>query len=131
MGSSPVSQEGIASSGKETAVPVKGIGKVLVVDDNFELADMAEILLTTYGMEAMVAHSGGEDFNALASHPEIGAVVSDVVMPGMNGIDLQTKSSSCTLRSSSSLSRFRLALRFPWPGLEAHVTRQTVSDRAS
>lgn len=88
MGSSPVSPGGIASSGNETGALANGIGKVLVVDDNADLADMAEILLTSYGMEAIVAYSGAEALEALAAHPEIGAVVSDVVMPGMNGIEL-------------------------------------------
>lgn len=80
--------EGSQASAHETETSTKRVGRVLVVDDNVDLANIAEMLLNAHGLEAIVAHSGDEALDVLAAHPEINAVVADVVMPGMNGIDL-------------------------------------------
>lgn len=84
----PMRPGGEQSSEPGAEAPVGAIGKVLVVDDNADLADLAEILLTANGLEAIVAYSAAQALDVLAAHPEVGAVITDVVMPGMNGIDL-------------------------------------------
>nr|WP_229429372.1 response regulator [Massilia sp. ST3] len=60
----------------------------MVVDDQRDLADLAEALLSSHGLEVVVAYSAGEALQALEAHPDIDAVFSDVMMPGMNGLDL-------------------------------------------
>ncbi|MFC0253018.1 response regulator [Massilia consociata] len=62
--------------------------KVLVVDDETDLADLAAALLESRGLEVVVAHSGQEAMALLASQGDIDAVFSDVVMPGMTGLEL-------------------------------------------
>lgn len=62
--------------------------KVLVVDDEVELADLAAILLNSYGLETITAYSALEALRILATDSDIDAVFSDVVMPEMTGFQL-------------------------------------------
>jgi CheY-like chemotaxis protein len=62
--------------------------KVLVVDDDRDLADMTATLLGLHRLTALVAYSATEALERLRQDPEIDAMVSDVVMPAMNGVEL-------------------------------------------
>jgi len=62
--------------------------KVLVVDDEPDLADFAAALLDAHGLSVVVAHSGHEAMQRLQEDDEIDAVFSDVMMPGMTGVQL-------------------------------------------
>ena len=62
--------------------------KVLVVDDEQDLADMAGALLAAHGLDVLVAYSAYEAMRLLESEGGIDAVFSDVVMPGMTGLQL-------------------------------------------
>lgn len=81
--------------GQDEQKAVGGIRKVLVVDDEADVADLAEMLLSAHGMEAMVAYSAAAALDMLAAHPDIDAVVSDVMMPGMNGLELAEQIGAC------------------------------------
>jgi CheY-like chemotaxis protein len=74
--------------GEDAGTPLGGIRKVLVVDDEADVADLAEMLLSAHGLEAMVAYSGAAALDMLAALPDIDAVVTDVMMPDMNGLEL-------------------------------------------
>ncbi len=65
--------------------------KILVVDDESDLADLAAELLAYHGMDTLVAYSADEALQLLELHRDVNAVFSDVMMPAMTGFDLAAK----------------------------------------
>ncbi len=61
---------------------------ILIVDDNLVGAIFLEIMLQEDGYTTTVARDGGEALDLLASTPEIALVLSDVMMPDMDGVEL-------------------------------------------
>jgi CheY-like chemotaxis protein len=64
--------------------------RVLLVEDNPQVRDFAEGLLEDLGCRVVSAESGEEALGRLAADG-IDLVVSDVVMPGMTGVELAYK----------------------------------------
>jgi len=62
--------------------------RVLLVEDNLQVRDFAEELLKDIGCQVVSAPSGEEALSILAD-AKIDLVLSDVVMPGMSGVELQ------------------------------------------
>jgi two-component system OmpR family response regulator len=62
--------------------------KVLLVDDDLDIAELGAMLLSDHGFEVVVAHSALEALQVLEHDNEVDAMVSDIVMPGMDGLDL-------------------------------------------
>jgi CheY-like chemotaxis protein/two-component sensor histidine kinase len=75
-----------ASKGNAAATPQKG-GRVLIVEDNADVRSFATDLLSDLGYEAEVAASAQAALELLNSGATFDVVFSDVVMPGMSGID--------------------------------------------
>jgi CheY-like chemotaxis protein len=69
-------------------VPGRALHRVLVVDDERDLADLAEALLRSCGLEVKVAYCAADALLVLESDPAVDAVFSDVMMPGMSGLQL-------------------------------------------
>jgi CheY-like chemotaxis protein len=61
---------------------------VLVVDDHAGARDVIAQLLTAKGYSVVTATSGAEAIATLEREPAIGAVVTDVAMPDMTGVEL-------------------------------------------
>lgn len=61
--------------------------RVLIVDDEHSVADTLALILSRSGHEALAVYSGMEAIDA-AQNFMPHAVISDVMMPGMNGIQL-------------------------------------------
>ncbi|MFH0960139.1 MAG: HD domain-containing phosphohydrolase [Pseudomonadota bacterium] len=61
--------------------------KILIVDDETEIATMVGELLSVAGYECFTANSGEAALKTLRQR-EFGLVVTDIMMPGMSGIDL-------------------------------------------
>jgi signal transduction histidine kinase len=71
----------------DAAPRARGVGRILVVDDNEEVGAFAEILLVELGYEVLRARSGEEAVEIVHAN-QLDAVFSDVVMPGISGIEL-------------------------------------------
>ena len=68
------------------------MGRVLVVEDDSLVAELAAGMLTELGFEAVIAHSATEALDRLAHGAKPNLVFSDVVMPGgISGIELARK----------------------------------------
>ncbi|HRP08012.1 MAG TPA: ATP-binding protein, partial [Gemmatimonadales bacterium] len=78
-------QEGAPSS----PVPMaSGPESVLVVDDEIQIRDLCSRLLSRLGYTTYTAQDGHAALAILEAHPGIAVVVSDMVMPGMGGVEL-------------------------------------------
>jgi len=65
---------------------------VLVVDDDKPMHDLILTALSTDGLEVITANNGDEAFKALERHAnEPMLVLTDVLMPGMDGLTLARK----------------------------------------
>ena len=60
--------------------------KVLVVDDERVIADTLAIILNQSGFDASAVYTGTEAVETARSH-EPDLIISDVIMPDMNGIE--------------------------------------------
>ena len=57
--------------------------KILVVDDNADIRELLEILLTSEGYDVTLASSGEQALQLL--HPELDLVILDIMMPELDG----------------------------------------------
>ena len=72
---------------------------VLVVDDDPALRTLMVRTLSAKGYRALQASDGIEALELLAADPEIELVVTDIVMPRMNGVELaQQMAASARIR---------------------------------
>lgn len=62
--------------------------KALLVDDNLDLLDVAAMLFQRCGFDVITATDGTEAMDILRRTPDIDVLFTDVVMPGMSGIQL-------------------------------------------
>ncbi|WBS05809.1 response regulator [Pseudoduganella sp. SL102] len=62
--------------------------KVLVIDDERDLAELAGALLAFHAVDNTVVYSAAAALAVLATDPAITAVFSDITMPDMSGIEL-------------------------------------------
>jgi PAS domain S-box-containing protein len=81
--------ESEASGAQPDAQPqTENSGKVLVVDDRPEVLDVTLEVFRSLGFEALSANSGEDALDILQQTPDVDLVLSDVSMPGMNGVQL-------------------------------------------
>ena len=67
-------------------------GKILVVEDNEIVRDVASHILKAVGFDVITAHNGSSRLNTYMTNSDIDLVFSDVIMPGgMTGVELATK----------------------------------------
>ncbi len=61
---------------------------ILVVDDDKEIADLVEIYLVNDGYSVLKASDGEECIKMFHEHPEIRMIILDIMMPGVDGLEV-------------------------------------------
>lgn len=61
---------------------------VLVVDDDPDLIDLLSRFLSRQGMKTFVALSGPQCLEIVREQPHLDAIVLDIMMPGMDGLQV-------------------------------------------
>jgi CheY-like chemotaxis protein len=64
------------------------VRKLLLVDDEADGAEFAAALLSSHGLQVSVVHSAEEALESLRHDAGIDAVLTDVTMPGIGGLQL-------------------------------------------
>jgi len=62
--------------------------KILVVDDDKEIVELLSIYIKNEGYEPVSANSGQEAIDQLSAHSDIALMVLDIMMPGIDGIEV-------------------------------------------
>jgi PAS domain S-box-containing protein len=71
------------------STPGPALCRVLLVEDDVQVASLTSAMLTELGYEVIPVTTGQAALNELAATPDIGLVLSDVMMPGgMDGMGL-------------------------------------------
>lgn len=91
------------------------LDKALVVDDQPDVLEMTIELFRSLGYEVYSANSGEDALEILQSNPDIQVLFSDVVMPGISGIELGQRA-----RTLNPNLNILLASGYPQPALTAN-----------
>ncbi|MCM0084189.1 PAS domain S-box protein [Geomonas sp. Red32] len=85
-------EEEIPLEGVTAGVPLRGTETVLVVEDEEQVVSLIGTILESHGYTVLTALSAEEAMECCRSHPdEIHLLLADVVMPTMNGRELQAR----------------------------------------
>lgn len=64
------------------------MAKVLIADDNQDFASLLDSLLSADGYETFVVYSGDAAIDFLKDNSDCDVLVTDIIMPGVDGFDL-------------------------------------------
>jgi PAS domain S-box-containing protein len=81
----------LAHDGAAEAPPENASERVLLVDDEPDLLETTGELFRTLGFDVLSASSGEQALELLKRTPDLQLLFSDVVMPGMSGVELARK----------------------------------------
>jgi two-component system cell cycle sensor histidine kinase/response regulator CckA len=91
----PLVEETVTDISKAGALPseeLRGSETILVVEDEELVREMIREILVQYGYTVLEARSGGEAVDLCSRHQgTIHLMLTDVVMPGMNGVELSKR----------------------------------------
>jgi PAS domain S-box-containing protein len=93
--------------------------KALVVDDQPDVLEIAVQLFEMLGYEVISARSGEEALKLITTNSDINVLFSDVVMPGMDGVELAK-------RAQLILPRLKILLASGYPGPTLRAEHQSL-----
>ena len=67
---------------------VSGLAKILVVDDDPDVRSIVAETIARFGYSVLQATGGRQAIELLESEPSVGLMVTDIMMPGMTGLEL-------------------------------------------
>ena len=76
--------------------------KILVVEDSFSVRELQRTILETAGYPVVTARDGGDALDALGRDPEIALVITDIEMPGLDGLELTRAIRASAFRDSAA-----------------------------
>lgn len=79
---------------------------ILVVDDDKEIADLVEIYLVNDGYTVLKAADGEQCLSTLSDHPEVKMLILDIMMPGIDGLEVCR-----TIRKTSNIPILMLSAK--------------------
>jgi len=77
--------EGVELPMAPAAGAAVGVGTILFVDDDASLRAIAQQVLEAHGYHVLLADNGRQAIAVLEAHPEVRAIVMDLMMPTMGG----------------------------------------------
>ncbi len=110
---------------------LRAAGRVLLVEDDDEVAALTSEMLDQLGYEVTRASTAAAALGALADARRVDIVLSDIMMPGgMNGVELTREISQTSRRTASSPNQcLRGSRRRRSDGRRYPYSAQTLSDR--
>ena len=82
----------IQTSRRSRQKRLRGVETVLVVEDQEAVRELTKTILEAYGYHVLEASGADEALALVEQHPEeIHLLLTDVVLPGMNGMDLSKR----------------------------------------
>jgi signal transduction histidine kinase len=133
LGDAPVALSEASLSGPTVLVPARSL-RIIIIDDNEDIREMAGAILQHLGHEVQVAASGAEGVDLVLRHqPDV--VLVDIGMPGMDGYQVAR-----TVRSSLPSGAPRLIAMTGFgqaqdrqrafeAGFSAHLVKPTTQER--
>jgi len=122
----PLARQAEGSAGSDGEMDLEGASarRVLVIDDDRDVADSLALLLETFGVKVRVAYDGPGGLDTLADfRPEL--VFLDLGMPGMDGYETARR-----IRQSPEGARLTLVALSGWGQLaDRHRTQEAGFDR--
>jgi signal transduction histidine kinase len=101
----------------------RGHERILIVEDNNEVREIAVMMMGDLGYETLTATDGDEALRLLHTDPSVDLLFTDIVMPGLSGIELVEKArvirpmlrtlltSGYPARSDKATSQFPLIMK--------------------
>ncbi|HPP75136.1 MAG TPA: response regulator, partial [Armatimonadota bacterium] len=66
----------------------KNTGRILIADDEPNIRRVIEAVLTKDGYEVISAENGKRALDAVSTNTDIDVLISDLIMPDINGVEL-------------------------------------------